>query len=139
MTATEELLRTRQYDYYHEQAYGSEDQHVYSHLSTQRPMGHAHQPLIDNETKWCLQHDVSQTDVAGLRGSSFIMEPLGRDDTQALGQRNQACTCAKKLERSSKKYRIKLIAGLVIPYFLASLDLTVVATALPFIASHFRE
>jgi hypothetical protein len=59
------------------------------------------------------------------------MEPLE-------GENTQACTCAKP-ERSSKKYRLKLIAGLVLPYFLASLDLTVVATALPFIASHFRK
>ncbi|EHK48445.1 hypothetical protein TRIATDRAFT_54047 [Trichoderma atroviride IMI 206040] len=55
------------------------------------------------------------------------------------GENTQACTCAKKPEHNSKKYRIKLITGLVLPYFLASLDLTVVATALPFIASHFRK
>ncbi|KAL7964574.1 major facilitator superfamily domain-containing protein [Trichoderma sp. SZMC 28014] len=59
------------------------------------------------------------------------MEPLE-------GENTQACTCTKKPERTSKKYRIKLITGLVLPYFLASLDLTVVATALPFIASHFN-
>ncbi|KAL7894115.1 major facilitator superfamily domain-containing protein [Trichoderma sp. TUCIM 5745] len=60
------------------------------------------------------------------------MEPLE-------GENTQACTCTKKPERTSKKYRIKLITGLVLPYFLASLDLTVVATALPFIASHFNK
>jgi hypothetical protein len=138
MTATEELLPTHQYDYYREQAHGSEDHHAYGRLSPQGSRDHTPQPFTDNKAKWCPQHDISRTDVAGLAGS-FMMEPLEGENTQALGQPNQACTCAKKPERSSKKYRMKLIAGLVLPYFLASLDLTVVATALPFIASHFRK
>ncbi len=45
------------------------------------------------------------------------------------------CTCNDK--RNARKYRFKLIGGLLLPYFLASLDLTVVSTALPFIASDF--
>ncbi|KAM0513459.1 hypothetical protein ACHAPE_007721 [Trichoderma viride] len=130
MTTTEELLPTHQYDYYHEQAHGGGD-HAYSQLSPPGSRDHIPQPLTENEAKWCPRHDVSQTDAAGLT-DSFMMEPLE-------GENTQACTCAKKPERSSKKYRMKLIAGLVLPYFLASLDLTVVATALPFIASHFHK
>lgn len=130
MTATEELLPTHQYDYYHEQAHSVGD-HAYSRLSPPESRLHSLQPFTGNEAKWCPQHDVSETDAAGLTGS-YMMEPLE-------GENIQACTCAKKPERSSKKYRIKLIAGLVLPYFLASLDLTVVATALPFIASHFSK
>jgi hypothetical protein len=129
MTTTEELLPTHQYDYYHEQAHGG-DHHAYNRLSP-GSRDHIPQPLTENEAKWCPRHDVSQTDAAGLT-DSFIMEPLDVENTQA-------CTCAKKPKRSSKKYRLKLIAGLVLPYFLASLDLTVVATALPLIASHFRK
>ncbi|KZF21408.1 major facilitator superfamily transporter MFS-1 [Xylona heveae TC161] len=45
----------------------------------------------------------------------------------------------KKEKHDSRVYRWKLIIGLVLPFFLASLDLTVVATALPFIASHFNK
>ncbi|PON21586.1 hypothetical protein TGAM01_v209617 [Trichoderma gamsii] len=130
MTATEELLPTHQYEYYHEQAHGG-DHHAYSQLSPPGSRDHIPQPFTDNEAKWCPRHDVSQIDAAGLM-DSFMMEPLE-------GENTQACTCAKKPERSSKKYRIKLIEGLVLPYFLASLDLTVVATALPFIASHFHK
>ena len=36
-----------------------------------------------------------------------------------------------------RKYRWKLIAGLILPNFLASIELTVLAAALPFIASFF--
>lgn len=36
-------------------------------------------------------------------------------------------------------YRWKLIGGLLVPFFLASVDLTIVAAALPFIASHFSK
>lgn len=132
MTATEELLPTHQYDYYHEQAHGGGDHHAYSQLSPQRSRDHAPQPFTENEAKWCPQHDISISQTEAGLTSSFMMEPLE-------GENTQACICAKKPARSSKKYRIKLIAGLVLPYFLASLDLTVVATALPFIASHFRK
>lgn len=130
MTATEELLHAHKYDYYHEQAHGGGN-HAYSQLTPPESRDHSLQPFTDNQVKWCPQYDVSETDAAGVIGS-FMMEPLE-------GENTQACTCTKKPERTSKKYRIKLITGLVLPYFLASLDLTVVATALPFIASHFNK
>ena len=45
----------------------------------------------------------------------------------------------KAVKSRRRKYRWKLIAGLVLPFFLASVDLTIVASALPFIASYFGE
>ncbi|KAL7932083.1 major facilitator superfamily domain-containing protein [Trichoderma chlorosporum] len=138
MTAAEELLPTHQYDCYREQAHGGEDHHAHSRLSPQGSSDQAPQPFTDNEANWCPRHGIFRTDAAALTGS-FMMESLGNENTRPLSQTNQACTCAKKPERNNKKYRIKLIAGLVLPYFLASLDLTVVATALPFIASHFHK
>jgi hypothetical protein len=39
--------------------------------------------------------------------------------------------------RHRRRYRRKLLAGLCLPFLLASLDLTIVSTAIPFIASHF--
>ncbi|KAK1236914.1 hypothetical protein MKX08_007862 [Trichoderma sp. CBMAI-0020] len=59
-------------------------------------------------------------------------------DAAPGGREYTALHLRKKPECSSKKYRIKLITGLVLPYFLASLDMTVV-TALPLIASFFYE
>jgi hypothetical protein len=45
----------------------------------------------------------------------------------------------KEETRRRRRYRWKLIFGLFLPYFLASVDTTIVATALPTIASHFGE
>jgi hypothetical protein len=45
-------------------------------------------------------------------------------------------------DRSRKQvwlYRLKLLLGLVFPFFLSSLDTTIIATALPHIASEFSK
>ncbi|KAL2379198.1 hypothetical protein RJZ90_005461 [Blastomyces dermatitidis] len=52
---------------------------------------------------------------------------------------NGPCEKCKKEKHDARVYRSKLIAGLVFPYFLASVDLTIVASAMPFIASHFNK
>ncbi|KAL1970568.1 hypothetical protein VTN77DRAFT_4212 [Rasamsonia byssochlamydoides] len=49
------------------------------------------------------------------------------------------CTTCKQQKHDAKVYRLKLLAGLILPYILASLDLTIVATSLPFIASYFDK
>lgn len=38
-----------------------------------------------------------------------------------------------------RKYRWKMVAGLILPNFLASVDTTIVAPAVPIISSHFSE
>lgn len=52
-------------------------------------------------------------------------------------QPNGPCQKCKEEKHDARVYRSKLIAGLVFPYFLASVDLTIVASAMPFIASYF--
>ena len=47
------------------------------------------------------------------------------------------CAECKKEKHDRRIYRWKLLGGLCLPYLLASLDLTIVATAVPFIASDF--
>jgi hypothetical protein len=47
------------------------------------------------------------------------------------------CLICKQEKHAAKIYRWKLIGGLLLPYTLASLDLTIVATSLPFIASYY--
>ncbi|KAF3074212.1 hypothetical protein CFAM422_003784 [Trichoderma lentiforme] len=138
MITMEEMPPEHQYDYHREQAHSREDHHTYDQVSPQETTDHPSQSLIENDSKRCPQHDIPRRDVGDSTGA-FMMEPLDAESRHASGQPNQACTCAKKPGRSNTKYRIKLIAGLVLPYFLASLDLTVVATALPFIASHFDK
>lgn len=138
MITMEELPPAHQHDYYREQDHSREDHHTYDRVSHQGITDHPSQSLIEDGSKWCPQHGALRRDVGDSTGA-YMMEPLDAESRHASGQPNQACTCVKKPKRNNTKYRIKLIAGLVLPYFLASLDLTVVATALPFIASHFRE
>ncbi|KAG5289492.1 MFS multidrug transporter [Histoplasma ohiense] len=54
-------------------------------------------------------------------------------------QPNGPCQKCKEEKHDARVYRSKLIAGLVFPYFLASVDLTIVASAMPFIASYFNK
>jgi hypothetical protein len=49
----------------------------------------------------------------------------------------QKCTVCAAEKSRARKYRWKLLLLLLPGFFLASLDLTIIATALPFIASHF--
>ncbi|KAB8233663.1 putative MFS multidrug transporter [Aspergillus alliaceus] len=59
--------------------------------------------------------------------------------SQDLPKGNEKCHACKKQKYDARVYRWKLIAGLSLPFILATLDLTIVATALPSIASHFNE
>jgi hypothetical protein len=49
------------------------------------------------------------------------------------------CVICKEEKRAARIYRWKLIAGLFFPFSVQALDTTIVAGALPFIASDFRE
>jgi hypothetical protein len=49
------------------------------------------------------------------------------------------CPVCKEEKRLARKYRWTLIAGLFLPFCLQALDATLIASALPFIASDFRK
>lgn len=49
------------------------------------------------------------------------------------------CVLCKEEKHAATKYRWKLIAGLFFPFSVQALDTTIVAGALPFIASDFSE
>jgi hypothetical protein len=55
------------------------------------------------------------------------------DPAQAL----QKCAICAAEKSAARKYRWKMLLLLLPGFMLASLDVTIVATALPFIASHF--
>lgn len=67
-------------------------------------------------------------------GRPWSNVPHGRT-IESLGP----CAKCKREKHDSRVYRWKLIGGLLVPYFLASVDLTIVAAALPFLASHFSK
>ena len=65
-----------------------------------------------------------------------VVEAEPKPTSEALPHPKDYAHCAKK-KHDSRMHRWKLMAGLFLPSLLPNLDLTVVATALPFIASHF--
>lgn len=80
-------------------------------------------------------NEENQSDDIVAEGSVQTMVPKTEGDEESLGP----CSQCKKEKHDKRVYRWKLITGLLLPYFLASVDLTIVAAALPFIASHFSE
>ncbi|OHE90834.1 major facilitator superfamily transporter [Colletotrichum orchidophilum] len=49
------------------------------------------------------------------------------------------CLTCKSDRRAQLKYRVKIFAGLVLPWVVQALDVTIVASALPWIAADFHE
>jgi hypothetical protein len=90
-------------------------------------------------------HEIAGTADIHLNAINQTTKDIGSTPTQnSPGQpensrNSKTCPLCKQEKRDARKYRWKLIIGLLLPYLLASLDLTVVATALPFIASHFSN
>ncbi|OJJ39695.1 hypothetical protein ASPWEDRAFT_37527 [Aspergillus wentii DTO 134E9] len=70
--------------------------------------------------------------------SRLIEDAASRNSTTSEPNR-QPCQACKQQQHDSRVYRWKLICGLLLPYILSTLDLTIVATAVPFIASHFDK
>lgn len=67
-------------------------------------------------------------------------------DTRSSARKTEAdiscaspCTLCQEDRRAAKSYRWRLTAGLMLPYMVQALDLTIIAGALPFIASDFSE
>lgn len=58
--------------------------------------------------------------------------------TQVNTSEEQCQTCRKK-QLAARRYRIKIIVGLFFPFALQALDVTIIASALPWIASDFRR
>lgn len=63
---------------------------------------------------------------------------LATDDGGSPGD-SGPCVLCKQEKKAARVYRWKLIAGLFFPFSVQALDTTIVAGALPFIASDFRE
>ncbi|KAE8452510.1 hypothetical protein EG329_000413 [Mollisiaceae sp. DMI_Dod_QoI] len=96
----------------------------------QRPVGNIEDGFTDANS------------VVDSHGASAI--PL--EETKAGKDRMQSsdgildgskCLTCKEEQRAMKKYRLKLMAGLFLPFLVQSLDSTIIASALPFIASDF--
>ncbi|KAI1340138.1 major facilitator superfamily domain-containing protein [Xylariaceae sp. FL0016] len=60
-------------------------------------------------------------------------------DHDTVGKAYQPCAQCRMEKTEMRKYRMKLVIGLLLPYALQALDVTIVAAALPTIASYFNQ
>ncbi|KAI9847081.1 MAG: hypothetical protein M1837_003199 [Sclerophora amabilis] len=68
-----------------------------------------------------------------------VVPGSGDGSKQATVLTSGRCQICRAEKRAARIYRWKLIVGLFFPYIISSMDLTITATALPFIASHFNR
>ncbi|KAL4792678.1 major facilitator superfamily domain-containing protein [Aspergillus venezuelensis] len=100
---------------------------------------------------YLLYKKIKKSRAAKAQADAFPLEsqssPFERtEDVQTLSSlpqpklEKQSTTPEERTEKRRRRiYRFKLIGALFMPYLLATLDLTIVATSVPFIASHFNE
>ena len=88
-----------------------------------QPLDEIHEPLEDR--------------INDARSNEKISEkPISLTE---IAETSIPCIVCKEEKRAARKYRWTLIAGLFLPFSLQALDSTIVASALPFIASDFRK
>lgn len=92
------------------------------------------QPTSQNAPSSAIQPVVHQSPQQDVK---LCQHQLAQDPSNQSN--SSKCEICRREKHDARIYRWKLIVGLLAPYLLASLDLTIVATALPFIASHFGK
>jgi hypothetical protein len=94
------------------------------------------------------KHRITRLDLTSEQSPPIPLDALPDGDMDArsnTGKNDAAisydspCTLCEDDRRAAKSYRWKLTAGLMLPYMVQALDLTIIAGALPFIASDFSE
>ncbi|KAF7586337.1 hypothetical protein BBP40_009047 [Aspergillus hancockii] len=87
---------------------------------------------------WLMLTLTSAEDARASQGTASTTEDRGLVP-QGVPEGEDKCQTCRMQKRDARVYRWKLIGGLSLPFILATLDLTIVATALPSIASHFNK
>lgn len=84
------------------------------------------------------RRDASQVSSAALELTAYpSAAPTIPEKPQAAD--TSPCAACAAAKRAARRYRWRLIAGLFVPFFVQSLDVTIIAGALPFIASDFSK
>lgn len=98
---------------------------------------------VSNETSAPKPPEGPSTDQTLLVPSGAASAPSPRPSPSSSLSEQQPpqfsgpCPQCKQEKHDTRVYRWKLVGGLLLPHFLASIDLTIVAASLSFIASHF--
>ncbi|KAK2733967.1 hypothetical protein FQN57_001904 [Myotisia sp. PD_48] len=104
----------------------------------------AQRSLEPKERKKCPHIQIQMQDLSGIPPpspdpllSAASKNPSDHANAEAIF--SEPCLLCKKERHDARVYRWKLMGGLFFAHFLAAVDLTIVAAALPFIASHFNK
>ncbi|GFF29993.1 uncharacterized MFS-type transporter C16A3.17c [Aspergillus udagawae] len=110
---------------------------IYNKARTRSKSGGEEKPLCQHRLR------SSQSVPAADGGLSTERTSITTEDQHILPQSapedDGPCHLCQQQRRHDRIYRWKLICGLTLPYILSTLDLTIVATAVPSIASHFNK
>ncbi|KAF4152313.1 hypothetical protein CNMCM6069_002250 [Aspergillus lentulus] len=111
--------------------------YIYNKTLTPSKSGGEQKPLCQHRLQ------SSQAAAAADDGLSTERTSIKTEDQHILPQSapddDGKCHLCQQRQRHDRIYRWKLICGLTLPYILSTLDLTIVATAVPSIASHFNK
>ncbi|RPA91074.1 MFS general substrate transporter [Choiromyces venosus 120613-1] len=80
---------------------------------------------------------LQSTQPPSLNPSQNTIQVHSTSAMRPTDEEKQSLTKAEK--RAKWKYRGKLLVGLIFPFFLNSMDVTIIATALPHIATYFNQ
>lgn len=106
----------------------------------QTDLEHLDEPTASSQT--VSRNDVTSTEASQDQSSPKVHpEKVTEELVSSIptDQTNSPCTVCREEKRAARAYAWKLVAGLFLPFSLQALDATIVAGALPFIASDFQE
>ncbi|KAI7920353.1 hypothetical protein M0657_003234 [Pyricularia oryzae] len=82
---------------------------------------------------------LQQSSPAPVAVTASDAEPERHSTPQSSQIKDSKCEACVEEKRAARKYRLKLVLGLIFPFALQALDVTIVASALPWIAKDFNE
>lgn len=94
------------------------------------------------------KHRTDSLDFTSEQESAILLESQARNSEGREGGTSEPpagisyaepCNHCIQEKKASRRYRWRLTAGLMLPYMVQALDITIIAGALPFIASDFSE
>jgi hypothetical protein len=91
---------------------------------------------VPNESKGAITHDPTQS--IPIQNESEL-QPQDTLVSTIAEEGEKPCTICREQKLAARKYRWKLMGGLFLPFTLQALDGTIIASALPFMASDFRK
>ncbi|KFY41611.1 hypothetical protein V494_02881 [Pseudogymnoascus sp. VKM F-4513 (FW-928)] len=98
----------------------------------------ASKPSKFNKKHDCIhRRNASQISESAMELTAYPDGPP--DISEKTHDASSPCAECQEVKRSARIYRWRVISGLFVPFLVQSLDVTIIAGALPFIASDFNE